>query len=330
MSRPLLALLTAALLLPAMARAECAGQNILDSLPDADRSALHAAADAVPNPRGLLWRATRGDSTVHLVGTYHLDDPRHAATMARITPLIDATTIVLVEAGPQEEAALMADLARDPSLMVATEGPTLREALPDEEWALLADAMRARGLPPFMVSKFRPWYVSMLLAIPACDGAVAVAKGGLDGMVIDHATGRGIPVLALEPHETVFRLFQSMSFEDQLGMIRSSLALEPRSADYAVTLADAYFAEEPRLIWELTRHLSLTAPGADVPTVQADFTRMEQTLMTDRNRAWIPVIEQAAADGPVLAAFGALHLPGETGVLRLLEDAGWTVERLPL
>ena len=34
----------------------------------------------------------------------------------------------------------------------------------------------------------------------------------------------------------------------------------------------------------------------------------------------------AAAQGkPVVAAFGALHLPGETGVLRLLQAEGWTI-----
>lgn len=323
------ALCAALLSLPAMAGAACTGQNILDALPAADRDALRREADAVPFARGLLWRATQGGRTVHLVGTYHLDDPRHAATMARVAPLIDAATTVLVEAGPDEEAALMADLARDPSLMVATDGPTLRESLSDAEWSLLADAMRARGLPPFMVSKFRPWYVSMLLAIPACEGAAAAAaKGGLDRLVIDHATAAGIPLRALEPHETVFRLFQSMSRDEQLGMIRSSLALEPRSADYSVTLADAYFDGEARLIWALTRHLSRNAPGADPATVEADFARMEQALMTDRNRAWIPVIETAAAEGLVLAAFGALHLPGETGVLHLLEQAGWTIEPL--
>lgn len=331
MRRLLLAAL-AALSLAAPARAACTGQNLIDALPDADRRALYAAADAVPFPRGTLWRATRDGQTVHLVGTYHLDDPRHAATLARITPLIDAATTVLVEAGPAEEAALKADLARDPSLMVTTDGPTLREALPDREWQLLADAMRARGLPPFMVSKFRPWYVSMLLSLPACgmEAMNGAGKGGLDGLVIARAQAQGIPLRALEPHDTVFRLFGDMPQEEQLSMIRSALALEPQAEDYAVTLADAYFAEEPRVIWELTRSLSLAAPDLDAAEVEADFTRMEATLMTARNEAWIPVIEQAAALGPAFAAFGALHLPGETGVLNLLERSGWTIERLPL
>lgn len=327
MLRPLL--LAAALIAPP-AWADCTGENLLATMPAADRAALDDAVAAVPHPQGLFWHATKGDRSLHLIGTYHLDDPRHDATFSRIEPFLDSAATILVEAGPEEEKALMADLARDPGLMVITDGPTLREALPQEEWDQLADAMRDRGLPPFMVSKFRPWYVSMLLALPACEGAVQAEKGGLDGMVIDHATERGIPLRALEPHETVFRLFQSMTFDDQLGMIRSALAVEPLSEDYSVTLADAYFDEEPQLIWEFTRHLSLTAPGADPATIARDFALMEQTLMTDRNRAWIPVLEDAAAKGPAVAAFGALHLPGETGVLKLLEDAGWTVERLPL
>lgn len=325
-------LLAAALLLaPSLpAQAACSGQNLLDALPADERAALAAAAEAAPYPSGLLWRATKGDLTLHLVGTYHLDDPRHADTFARIEPLLDAAQTILVEAGPDEEKALMADLARDPGLMVIATGPTLREALPDAEWTLLAEAMRERGLPPFMASKFQPWYVSMLLALPACEGVVQAQKGGLDRMVITHATTKGIPIRALESHQTVFRLFRAMSFEEQLDMLRSSLALEPISEDYAVTLADTYFRQDTRIIWELTRKLSLGAPGADVDKVEQGLALMEQTLMTDRNRAWIPVLEEAAAQGPAVAAFGALHLPGDTGVLNLLEQAGWTIERLPL
>ncbi|MFY8146044.1 MAG: TraB/GumN family protein [Rhodobacter sp.] len=36
------------------------------------------------------------------------------------------------------------------------------------------------------------------------------------------------------------------------------------------------------------------------------------------------------ADGPALAAFGALHLSGPDGVLALLQQAGFAVERLEL
>ena len=64
--------------------------------------------------------------------------------------------------------------------------------------------------------------------------------------------------------------------------------------------------------------------------VDSDFAEMEKALMSDRNQAWIPVIEAAAAKGPVFAGFGALHLSGEKGVLNLLAQDGYTITQLPL
>lgn len=312
--------------LPAMA--ECVGRNLIAALPESERAALVAAADAVPFPRGNLWRATRGDQVVHLVGTYHLDDPRHAAMMARLEPIIAQSSNVLVEAGPEEEAQLTRHLARDPSVMVNTTGPTLPELLPEAEWHALADAMRARNIPPFMVAKFRPWYVSMLLSMPTCGLEDATAGRGLDGMVIDAATARGLPVKALEPYDTLFAIFADLTQQEQVAMIRSTLALEPQAQDNSVTLADSYFAGEGRLVWEYSRMMAHQVPGYSPDQIEADFARMEDAMMTRRNRAWIPVIEQAAAQGPVLAAFGALHLSGETGVLELLRLEGFAIERL--
>lgn len=314
------------------AQAECQGSNVMYDLPAAERAEIRAAADAAPFAKGLLWQARRGDQVITLLGTYHFDDPRHAAIMARATPLLDAATLLLVEAGPAEEAALKSAIARDPSLVVAQSGPTLPESLSPEDWKSLSAAMNARGMPAFMAAKMRPWYVSMLLAIPPCAMAdqEALVSGGLDQRLIRHATEQGLPIRALEPHDTVLTLFQDMPQADQLAMIRAALATEPRAADYAITLADSYFAEDARLIWDLSRHIALQMPGVPPEQTARDFDRMEEVLMTARNRAWIPVLTDAAAQGPVFAAFGALHLSGETGVLALLGAEGFTLERLPL
>jgi len=56
-----------------------------------------------------------------------------------------------------------------------------------------------------------------------------------------------------------------------------------------------------------------------------------EALLAQRNRDWMPVILKAAAttEGPVIAAFGAAHLPGAEGVAQLLEDEGFTLTREP-
>ncbi|NUB44410.1 TraB/GumN family protein [Fertoebacter nigrum] len=329
-----LSALAALLFLALPAHAECKGANLIAALPPAERAELDAAVAAQPHASGNFWQATRrtaaGEERIWLIGTYHMDDPRHAATMAAVGPMLARARTLLVEAGPEEQAALKAALAKDPALMFVYDGPTLPERMAAAEWQAVTDAMRTRGVPPFLAAKFQPWYLSMLLGMPACAMDKMKAANGLDAQLIAQAAVQGLPVRALEPYDTVFSLFGSLTADQQLGMIRSALAMESQGADYAVTLADAYFAGESRQIWEFLRLASHKLPGATPAKAEAEFAMMEEAMMMARNRAWIPVIEAAAKDGPVLAAFGALHLPGKEGVLALLERQGYVVEALPL
>lgn len=327
--RRLLPLAFAFALLCGPAVAACDGENLVEALPQAQRAELEAAVAAQPFPEGNFWRATRGGQVLHLIGTYHLDDPRHAATLAAVAPRIEAATVLLVEAGPEEEAALQAAMAENPALLIS-DGATLPELLSEPEWRTLAEAMRARGIPPFVAAKFQPWYVSMMLGIPACAMQGIGAQNGLDRQLMRAAGAAGVPVRALEPFDTVFTLFEHLTEEEQLSMLRSSLPLEARGADYAVTLADAYFAGESRQVWELMRITSHDLPGYTAESADAEFARMEEAVIFERNRDWLPVIEAALAEGPVVAAFGALHLPGRDGILSLLEREGFTLEALPL
>jgi uncharacterized protein YbaP (TraB family) len=323
-------LLLAASLLAAPATAECFGMNILDTMPAADRQEIEAAAAAVPYPSGNFWTATKGEARLTIVGTYHLDDPRHDPVARALAPMIAQSAALLVEGGPEEEKKLMDRMARDPSVMTITSGPTLLERLPPDTWARLSEAMAERMIPPFMTAKFQPWYVSLMLALPPCAMDSMTQPKGLDGMLIDAALGAGVPVQALEPYDTIFRLFGSLTPQEEIDMIEQSLAMEPAIEDFSVTLADAYFDGEGRLLWELMRFEAYNMSGYTREKVDAELALMEKLMMDDRNTAWIPVIESAAEKGPLVVAFGALHLSGEKGVLNLLAQNGWTLAPMEL
>jgi uncharacterized protein len=314
------------------ALAACEGTDLIAAMTPAERADLQAAAHAIPYPRGNFWRAVRptaeGEQSVTLVGTYHLDDPRHAPVIEALGPVIDAAGTVLVEAAPEEQKALQDHIARDPSIMLITEGPSLLEQMSAADWRLLTDALAKRGVPAMMAARMQPWYVNLMLAIPICAMEEMTDEKGLDGMIMARATASGVPLDSLERYDTVLGLFDLMPAEDQIGMIRTTLAMDDRSLDFSTTLANAYFAGESRMIWELMRRESLSLPGYTPEKVNEEFARMEAVLMSARNRAWIPVIEAAAEKGPVVAAFGALHLPGEDGVLALLERQGFTLTPL--
>ena len=51
-------------------------------------------------------------------------------------------------------------------------------------------------------------------------------------------------------------------------------------------------------------------------------------IYADRNKKWIPTIIEAVKDMPTLFVFGAGHLTGPDGVVRMLRDAGYKVEQV--
>ncbi len=324
--RPLLApALSLCLALPAWA--ECRGTNIFDALPAAEQEALTAQADSAPFSRGLLFSATKGEEKITLAGTYHLPDPRHDTLVGALSKALDGASRLLVEAGPDEQGKLEHAIKTDPTLMFST-GKTLPQMMSEQDWNMTKAALAAHGMPAFLAAKMRPAFVAMTLSLPPCATAeLAKGQGGLDLQVMTAAEADGVPVEALEPWDTVFKLFNGITETEALEMLRAAVIGAPLADDMGVTMGDLYFRGEPRLIWELARYQAVAA-GMDAEEVERQMKLSEDLLMVARNQNWLPEIEAAAEDGPVVVAVGALHLSGEEGLLRLLEKDGWTIKRL--
>ncbi|HRO13543.1 MAG TPA: TraB/GumN family protein [Paracoccus sp. (in: a-proteobacteria)] len=329
-------LILCALMAANAAAAECAGQDLFHAMTPAQRAELDAAVAGVPHARGIFWRATKGDARIDIVGTYHFPDLRHAATVARMAPLIATAGALLVEAGPEEEAKLTERLRSDPSLMIDARGPTLPERLGRADWQRVAQAMEDRGVPAVVASRLRPWYVAMMLGLSPCMLEQVQAQGdtgGLDHLLIEQAQEDGVPVLALEPWDTLFTLFDDMTSGEEEDMIRAALPAARHADDYATTTLEAYFAGDIWKIWEFGRLDAHASSGLSRAEVDRQTALAQAELMDARNRDWTRPLtdaaDRAAAQGRhVVAAFGALHLPGQNGVLRLLEKDGWTVTEM--
>ena len=324
-----LCLLLATLPAPLPAHAEaCHGRNLISALPPAELAALQARAE-VPFAHGNLWKATKDGQQITLAGTYHLNDPRFAPILDTLAPHLAKAAVLLVESGPLEEAALKAKIARDPSLMLMATGHTLPELLSDADWQSLSTALKARGMMPFMAARMQPWLVASMLQIPACMFPLAGnGDQGLDKLLMARAAAQGLPIRALEPADAVLTMFSQFGRAEQLDMLVQTVATDAQSDDMSVTLSDTYFAGESRLFWEFTRDQMLSLPDMTAARADTEMALMEKAMITTRNAAWIAVLQAEAARGPVLAAFGALHLPGEAGVLNLLAQNGWTVTRI--
>ena len=154
-------------------------------------------------------------------------------------------------------------------------------------------------------------------------------KDGLDHRLEQTALTNGVSTRSLEPWDTGFRLFSDIPLDMQIAMIRASLAPPSVNEDLFETLLAAYFAEahaESQIVLEV---LTPRLTALDTEETIRVYKAMDDVMITARNRNWIPELLRALddTDGPVVAAFGAAHLAGDTGVLRLLEAEGFTLTR---
>ena len=61
-----------------------------------------------------------------------------------------------------------------------------------------------------------------------------------------------------------------------------------------------------------------------------EYGKYEEALLLERNRRWIPRIENIILEMPTFVAVGAGHLGGPEGVIALLRERGYTVQAVPL
>jgi len=318
-----------ALSVPAAA-AQCTGTDVRPSLSAEDRAVIDARLAQIPYPAGNLWRAQRGDQTIHLIGTIHIDDPRMAGKVDQLRGLLETADHALFEMTPEEDAALKAAMAAQPDLLFM-EGGSLPEMIPEAAWQEIMAALRARGVPPIVASRFKPWYVSVLLAMPPCmSQSMQEVKNGLDFRLMRAASEAGVTLSALEPWDTMFSVFGDEPVDVQIRNLLLGLETLEDSEDMLATLRAAYFDEAHAEGWEVSRWKVLQTDGMDPAESAALFDQMERDLLHVRNRAWIPVILDALEGRRQIAvAFGAGHLSGRLGVLALLEAEGFQLERLP-
>ncbi len=310
---------------PLAGGAGCAGRDLLDDLPADVRAGIEARAAAVPFPEGRLWRAERDGAVVHVAGTLHVGDARLTPVMRRLAPLVAGSALVLVEMTLAEAETMRAAIADRPGLAYLT-GPTgLGDRLGPVDAGRYVAEMGARGVPPQVADRMRPWLALAMLSVPACLLEGVGQAPGLDAQVIGHAVRAGVPVASLEPFTTTIGLLDGLAEDEALDLLRLALRQAEVSEDLFATRTAAYFAGTPRLAWELSRSWP---PGADRDRALHD--RLEEVLLRRRNRAWVDRVEAAADRGPLFVAVGAAHLSGHDGLLDLLDRAGWRLRRLDI
>jgi uncharacterized protein YbaP (TraB family) len=304
----------------------CTGQDLLAQMqqqkPETYK-ALREEADAVPNGKGLLWRidAASGAKPSFLFGTVHLTDDRVHALAAPARQALDTAATVIVEStealGVSEMAKHLFSVA---TLMVLPEGETLDTIIPPADLAVVK-AYYQRDVGGYeAVAKYRPYMLALTLSYPPCEAArQAVGLESLDAEIAAATKVTGAKLAGLETLAEQFGSIASMPMTDQVAWLLQAIKFASEIDNITETLVRLYLVQDTGMLLAWSRYLAIENGTEKV------WMSFKDILIDTRNRR---MAERAVAfieRGNAFIAVGALHLPGETGLVQLLRGEGYTL-----
>jgi uncharacterized protein len=304
----------------------CGGDNLLDRLraEKPDHLALREAeAAAVVNGRSIFWRVS-GDGIADswLFGTMHSPDPRVAGLPAAVRAALGRADTVLIEnveaMDPAKMARAMVELRH---LALLEEGATLESLIGPESRDKLRLAVESRNMPWPVANMLQPWMVTAAISVPVCD-LVARQNGEpvLDSAIAELAVASGKNLEGLETIEEQFTAVEGVDRQFHIDALEDTLALGPLADDLMETTKQLYLQGNTAMMLPIVREF---APSTYSGNGYADF---HLRLISRRNAVMAERASQSIAEGPTFIAVGAMHLPGEDGLVSLLRGRGYRLE----
>ena len=317
---------------PSLGHTFCSGPSQFDNLTAEERKMLREKAHAEPHSQGLLWQIEKNGIQSYIVGTMHFPDPRHKDTLTVLAPLMNDTRVLFLELTKPDEVAFTQQLTSDPSIYLINEGPSLIDRLGEEAWQTLKTNLNERSFPSALAARYQPWFLALTLSIPPCaQNALQSGKVGLDRMVESAALEIELETRSLDSAQSMIDLLAADPIDTQVEDLRIALETDTFGKSYAEAMVAFYFDQETVLAWEFSIHEAYkAAEEIHIARLDDQIARMEEALVTNRNQVWFDVLKTELAKTPSTVAVGALHLPGEQGLLALLEGEGFKVIRVEI
>ncbi len=271
--------------------------------------------------RSLLWKIEgNGIKTEsYLFGTIHLIDESRFYFPKKLEKILSKSDVLTMEIGgiPDPMAVM--------TLMQLQEGSFFDYFTEEQSDSLLTWVSEHTSLSEetfrMMVTKMRPFVVSQFLTeMDETDGSAGIMdnKKSYEIELEAIAKAENVEVDGLETIEEQLGFFDQFPMEMHTEMVMEVIRADSSSADETDAMIDLYVAQDVDGLYAMIADSSDEVEG------------MQEILIDGRNKRWIPKIEAMIAEKSTFIAVGSGHLGGPNGVIRLLEQLGYTLTPIEL
>lgn len=278
-------------------------------------AALCAAGTAAADP--AAWRiAGKHGGDVTFLGSMHVlraTDYPLPATIDALFARADALVMEL-DLDATDPATQQATIMRAAML---PPGTVLRDVVEPKVYQLAQLRTREMGIDLSLLERFEPWFLSVAILDQGMRKFGFEGERGLEQYLLKKSHEAHKPIIGLETLAMQIGIFDALPPASQQAMLEQTLNELDEADTEMAKLATA---------WR-EGHLETLSEG-----LLADFKAfpgLYETLVKNRNAAWIEPLERILNDGRhYLVVVGALHLVGRDNVIDMLKARGHKAVRL--
>ncbi|WP_018477052.1 TraB/GumN family protein [Pontibacter roseus] len=277
-----------------------------------------AKAQPAAPAKSLLWEISGNglQQPSYLYGTYHLLNSSFLDSEPKVKEHFLKSRGVVVET--EIDSAQMMQLG---AKMVMPDNK-LSALLSQEDYALVSkEVKQAFGFDLSMADQMKPMTVLLMLSMAEYQKLEVLKqyKGQpLDVYFANQNHKNGKKVTTLETMEQQFDLlYNHHPVEKQAEQLVKYVQQKDKAAQVSERLTQLYLAKDLTGMWALSEEYNKLTGAEDMAY-----------MLDDRNKDWMTKLPSIMKEQSTFVAVGALHLPGENGLIQLLQKAGYTVKPL--
>jgi len=262
-----------------------------------------------------VWKIEGKGTTMYIGGTIHILRPVDYPLPAEFDSAYAQANTVVLEA----DLKLMEDSAVGQMMLakfMCPVGDSLSNTLKKETYKALKDELAKHGIPVEAFKQFKPSMVISTLTMLKLK-ELGVSAEGVDKHYYEQAVADEKSLKFFETPEQQIDMIVNMGKGNENSMVMHSLKdLENIENDFTEMLSD----------W---KHGTSEIMNKQIADMKTDYPGMYKSMLVDRNAAWMPKIEQYLEDDNIeYILVGTLHLHGPDGLLKQLENKGYTLTQL--
>jgi uncharacterized protein YbaP (TraB family) len=270
----------------------------------------------------FLWKVTsaEGGGTAYLLGSIHVARPDFYPLAPEIERAFEESKVLVVELdalGPAAGAAQTLLLTKG----TYQDGSTLEDNLSADTLKALRAYANKGGLPLEALQQFRPWVVALTVSMTEMQKLGFQPTLGVDHHFLTKAHDSKKRIVELETAESQIDLLSGMDKEvaDKF-LLQTLVGLD--ELDDLLTKGVA--------AWKAGDLKTLKEELMDKPLREAPETKPVMVKLFDERNAKMAdrVEEFLKGDEQHFVVVGAGHMLGDKGIVKLLEDKGFTVEQM--